>query len=48
MCVFHRIWVLGATGGRPPKGLVPNLLMQFFAIGSSKVEVSEIHFFLIP
>ena len=28
-------------GGGPPKGLVHNLLMQFFTLGSSKIEVFE-------
>ena len=47
MCVCFTVfgcWAPGGGGGAP-KGLVHNLLMQFFAIGSSKVEVSEIHFF---
>ena len=52
ICVFHLIWVLGAGlevrglgGGESPKGLVHNLLMQFFTLGSSKIEVSETYFF---
>ena len=32
-------------GGGSPKGLVHNLLMQFFTLGSSKIEVSETYFF---
>ena len=38
---FHLIWVLGARGGGGgvPKGLVHNLLMLFFTLGSSKMEV---------
>ena len=28
-----------------PKGLVHNLLMQFFTVGSSKIEVFETYFF---
>ena len=32
-------WVCGA-GGLSPKGLVHNLLMQLFTLGSSKIEVS--------
>ena len=39
--VFHPIWVLGARGGGAPKGLVHNLPMQFFTLGSSKIEVFE-------
>ena len=31
----------GVWGRGPPKGLVYNLLMQFFTLGSSKIEVSE-------
>ena len=32
-------------GGGPPNGLVHNLLMQFFTLGSSKMEVFETCFF---
>ena len=32
-------------GGGPPKGLVHNLLMQLFILGSSKIEVFESYFF---
>ena len=46
--VFHPIWVLGPGGaGGSPKGLVHNLLMQFFTLGSSKNEVFKTCFFLI-
>ena len=31
LCVFHPIWLMGRGGGGP-KGLVPNLLMQFFSL----------------
>ena len=31
-------------GGGSPKGLVHNLLMQFFTLGSSKIEVLETYF----
>ena len=31
--------------GGAPKGLVHNLLMQFFGLGSSKIEVFETCFF---
>ena len=37
----------GEGEGGPPKGLVHNLLMQFFTLGSSKIEVFETCFFLI-
>ena len=30
--------------GGPPKGLVHNLLVQFFTLGSSKIEVFETWF----
>ena len=42
--VFRPIWVLGPGGGSP-KGWVHNLLMQFFTLGSSKIEVFETYFF---
>ena len=32
-------------GGGSPKGLVHNLLMQVFTLGSSKIEVFETFFF---
>ena len=32
-------WVRGGRGA--PKGLVHNLLMQFFTLGSSKMEVFQ-------
>ena len=32
-------------GGGGPKGLVHNLLVQFFTLGSSKIEVSRTYFF---
>ena len=32
-------------GGGSPKGLVHNLLRQFFSLYSSKIEVSETYFF---
>ena len=39
-------WVRGGGGGGgSPKGLVHNLLMQFFTPDSSKVEVFETGFF---
>ena len=42
---FHPIWGLDPGGGGSPKGLVHNLLMQFFTPGSSKIEVFETCFF---
>ena len=32
-------------GGGAPKGLISNLLMQFFTLGRSKIEVFETYFF---
>ena len=31
-------------GGGSPKGLVHNLLLQFFTLGSSKIEIFETYF----
>ena len=36
---------MSGGGGGPPKGLVHNLLMHFFTMGSSKIEVFETFFF---
>ena len=36
-------WARG--GGGVPKGLVHNLLMQFFTLGNSRIEVFETCFF---
>ena len=35
----------GGGGGGSPRGLVHSLLMQFFTLGSSKIEVFETCFF---
>ena len=35
----------GGGGGVSLKGLVHNLLMQFFTVGSSKIKVFGTHFF---
>ena len=44
--VFHHIGVFaGGGGGGAPKGLVHNLLMQFFTLDSSKIEVFKTCFF---
>ena len=45
--MFHPIWVLdpGGGGGGAPKGLVHNLLMQFFTLDSSIIEVFDTFFF---
>ena len=43
---FHAIWVLArGGGGGSPKGLVQNLLMQLFTLGSSKIKVLKSFFF---
>ena len=39
--------VRGGGGGVSPRGLVHNLLMQFFTPGSSKIEVFETCFFFL-
>ena len=36
---------IGCGGGGGQMGLVHNLLMQFFTLHSSKIEVSETYFF---
>ena len=38
-------WPHGGGGGGAPKGLVHNLLVHFFTLGSSKIEVFETCFF---
>ena len=38
-------WGEGRCPGGSPKGLVHNLLMQFFTLDSSKIEVFETYFF---
>ena len=38
-------WVPGGGGGGAHKGLVHNLNMQFFTLGSSKMDVFETYFF---
>ena len=44
--MFSPYFGIGRTGGGGgPKGLVHNLLMQFFTLGSSKIEVFETCFF---
>ena len=35
----------GGGGGGAPKGFVHNLLMLFFTVASSKIEVFETYFF---
>ena len=46
---FTQFWVFGYYlpwgGGGPPEGLVHNLLVQFFTLDSSKIEVFETCFF---
>ena len=43
MC-FSPYWGIWCRGGGSPKGLVHNVLMQLFTLGSSKVEVFETYF----
>ena len=42
--MFFTLFGYCAHGGGSPKGLVHNLLMQFFTFGSSKIEVFETYF----
>ena len=42
---FSHYLDIGSGGGGVPKGLVHNLLMQFFTLGGSKIEVSDTFFF---
>ena len=43
--IFTLFGYLVRGGGGGPRGLVHNLLMQFFTLGSSKIEVFETDFF---
>ena len=45
MYVFFTLFDYYVQGGGSPKGLVHNLLMQLFTVGSPKVEVLETYFF---
>ena len=51
MYFFYGYWVcVGGCvflGEVPSKGLVHNLLLQFFTLGSSKIKISETYFSLI-
>ena len=44
MCFSPHLGI-GCVWGGSPKGLVHNLLLQFFTPDSSKIEVSETYFF---
>ena len=43
--MFFTLFGYWFRGGGSPKGLVHNLLMQFFTLDSSKIEVFETCFF---
>ena len=43
--MFFTILGYWVGGGGSPKGLVHNLLMQFFTLDSSKIEVFKTFFF---
>ena len=45
MCFSPYLLIECGVGLGGLKGLVHNLLMQFFTMGSSKIEVSETYFF---
>ena len=40
-CFSPDLGIRSGGGGGAPKGLVHNLLMQFFTLGCSKIEVFE-------
>ena len=42
--VFFTLFGYWVRGGGSPTGLVHNLLMRFFTLGSSKIEVFETYF----
>ena len=44
-CFSPDLGIRSVGGGGVPKGLVHNLLMQFFTVESSKIEASETCFF---
>ena len=44
-CFSSYLGIRSGGGGGSPKGLVHNLLMQFFTVASSKMEVFETCFF---
>ena len=46
MCFSPYLSILCEVRGGPPMGLVHNLLVQFFAVGSSKMDVYEAYFLL--
>ena len=43
--MFFTLFGYWAGGGGSPKGLVHNLLVQLFTLGSFKIEVFETYFF---
>ena len=45
MCFSHYLGIGCEGGGVVPKGLVHNLLMQFFNLGRTTIQVSENCFF---
>ena len=46
MCfTLFRYWARGGGGGGSPKGLVHNLLMPFFTLRGSKIQVFETYLF---
>ena len=45
MCFSLYLGIGCGGGGGSPKGLVHNLLLQFFTLGSSKIEVFETCFY---
>ena len=45
--IFTFLGIRSRGGGGSPKGLVHNLLMQLFTVGSSKIEVFETCFLIL-
>ena len=45
MCFSLCLGIGCGGGGGSPNGLIHNVLMQFFTVGSSKIEVFETCFF---
>ena len=43
--MFFTLFGYWVPGGGSPKGLVHNLLLRLFTLGSSKIEVFETNFF---
>ena len=47
MCFSPYLGIGRAGGGGSPKGMLHNLFMQFFTLGSSKPEFSKLMFLIL-